>query len=80
VDGNTKEFLKIDRCGKAFGALEDETNFFLSEDMERRNNKSGMLRANIYSSSDQDAMNRCLSQDGHFPINSLFMRETMMFK
>ncbi|MDR2778693.1 MAG: glycosyltransferase family 8 protein [Puniceicoccales bacterium] len=105
VDGDIKELWDTDLEGRSFGALNDETNFFLPEDIERRKRKIGIPLERSYMSSgvllidlkifekervfervlefmgqckiplacpEQDAMNICLGEKEHFPINPRF--------
>ncbi|MDR0742690.1 MAG: glycosyltransferase family 8 protein [Puniceicoccales bacterium] len=105
VDGDIKELWDVDLENRPFGALNDEINFFLSEDIERRKKQAGIPLERTYMSSgvllidlekfenkrvlervlrfvehceislaypEQDAMNICLDENEHLPINPRF--------
>ncbi|MDR1457314.1 MAG: glycosyltransferase family 8 protein [Puniceicoccales bacterium] len=105
ADGDIKELWDVDLGSRPFGALNDETNFFLPEDIERRKKQVGIPLEHTYINSgvllidikefenkhvfervlkfvehcktslacpEQDAMNICLDENEHFPINPRF--------
>ncbi|MDR1233111.1 MAG: glycosyltransferase family 8 protein [Puniceicoccales bacterium] len=105
VDVDIKELWDVDLGDRPFGALNDETNFFLPEDIERRKKRVGIPLERTYMSSgvllidlekfenkrvfervlefvehceislacpEQDAMNICLDENEHLPINPRF--------
>ncbi|MDR2776508.1 MAG: glycosyltransferase family 8 protein [Puniceicoccales bacterium] len=105
VDGDIKELWDVDLGNRPFGALNDETNFFLPKDIERRKKQAGIPPEHTYMSSgvllidlkkfenmcvfervlkfvehceislacpEQDAMNICLDENEHLPINPRF--------